>query len=396
MTRGKARIKTPETLRELAATVARACRLIEGPQGVLNVLDALMNSDRLPTKELAKLAKLPLPVTAAIKKELQKRGIISTDGPATLSASGRSLLEESLGISSYHPTICPTCLGKRHRQPPGFPELTNKISNYLRNRPRVDVKLDQSQAEPETSMLRAAYMVAQGGILGRRVLFLGDDDLVSIVTLIWVRESIGLKALSKIDVTVVDTDTRYLDFIKDICAKENLNISLMEHDLRDPLPEGTGLFDTFATDPPYTAPGGSLFVSRGLECLVKDGTGKGFLCFGESRPDILGEVERRMSEMGLVMLEVIPGFNRYVGCSILANSSTLFHLSAPLSAHPLIRGRYDGKLYTNEFRGHPKRYTCVKCKESVLISSGMRYETIEELKDEGCPFCNGKKFKAYG
>jgi len=166
--------------------------------------------------------------------------------------------------------------------------------------------------------------------------------------------------------------------------------------LRDPFPEGFGPFDTFATDPPYTAPGCSLFVSRALEVVVRNGTGKGFLCFGESRPDVLGEAERSLSEMGLATLEIIPGFNRYAGCSVLASSSALFHLSVPVSAHPVIRERYDGKLYTNEFRAHPKRYTCIACKQAILVGSGMTYETIEELKKVGCPACNKTKFKAYG
>jgi len=388
--------KSSVTLKDLSEQVANACHLREGPQGVVQVVFALTNAERLPTKDLARQARLPLPVVAAVKKELQKRGILRVDGPASLSDVGRSLIQRSWGGTRVQETTCPVCKGRGHRWPPGFPELLNKVSNCYRNRPRVDVKLDQSQAEPETSLLRASYMVARGGVLGRRVLILGDDDLISLSILLWVRETVGPESLKHCSVVVVDKDTRYLEFISDIADRENLSIETVEHDLRLPLPGKLGQFDSFATDPPYTVPGCQLFVSRALERLVRNGTGMGFLCFAQSRLDTLGEVQRSLADMGLAILEMIPGFNRYVGCSILANASALFHLSVSPNARPIIEGPHNGKLYTRDFRGGLRVYSCSECKEQVSVGPGQGYQTVEALKEDGCTFCGGKKFKSYG
>ena len=387
---------TQANLKQLNVEVAEACRLLEGPQGVARVVLALVNEERLPTRELARQAHLPLPVVAAIKKELQKRGILRIDGPACLTEAGRALLERSLGMRHFADTQCPACRGIGHRHPPGYPEIINKVSNYYQNRPRVDTKLDQSQAEPETSLLRAAYMLAKGAVLGRKMLFLGDDDLVSLATLIWVRETIRPQALKKMKVAVVDKDPRYIEYLGDLCKRENLEIALLEHDLREPLPKEITDYETFVTDPPYTLPGSNLFISRGVDALVKDGTGMGFFCFGDSRQTLLGEVQKCLCEMELIALEIVPGFNRYVGSSILANSSAMLWLAVPVTAHPLLEGEYTGKLYTYDFKGRHKIYSCLSCGRKFSVGSGRHFETVESLKEVGCPSCGEKKFKAYG
>lgn len=388
--------KAPLTLRNLSEQVAEACQLIEGPQGVVQVLLALVNGEKVPTRDLARQSRLPLPIVAAIKNELQKRGILRTDGPATLSDMGRSLMQRSLGGTRFQETLCPVCKGRGHRWPPGFPELLNKVTNYSRNRPRVDVKLDQSQAEPETSLLRASYMVARGAVLGKRVLLLGDDDLISLSLLLWVRETVGPDALKQCHVVVVDLDERYLEFIQEMSDRENLSVQTIHHDLRSPLPKSIGTFDTFATDPPYTPAGCRLFVSRGIERTVKDGTGMGFLSFAQSRSDLLGEVQKSLADMGLVILAMIPMFNRYLGCSVLANSSALFQLAVLPDSTPLIQDVYKGTLYTRDGKTKLKKYRCLKCKCEFEVGPGQEFQTIEALKEHGCSSCSGKKFKAYG
>ncbi|HNT37455.1 MAG TPA: bis-aminopropyl spermidine synthase family protein, partial [bacterium] len=165
---------------------------------------------------------------------------------------------------------------------------------------------------------------------------------------------------------------------------------------RTPLPRNLGSFDTFATDPPYTVAGCRLFVSRALERMTKDGTGMGFLCFGQSRSDLLAEVQKSLCGMGLVVQEMIPMFNRYLGCSVLANSSALFHLSVSTDAAPLIRDVYEGSLYTRDSKGKAKKYHCMKCKGEYEVGPGHPIQTIEALKEHGCSSCGGRKFKAYG
>ena len=119
-------------------------------------------------------------------------------------------------------------------------------------------------------------MLEKGDIEGRKILFLGDDDLTSIAA--------GLFNAAK-EVAVVDLDTRLLQTIKDISEEEGLRIRLVEHDLRKPLPEQLrGRYDTVFTDPPYTHPGLTLFLSRGIMALEKRVGAAVYLSFAHQSP----------------------------------------------------------------------------------------------------------------
>ena len=88
-----------------------------------------------------------------------------------------------------------------------------KLKQYSRLRPKPYTKLDQAYATPETALRRALYMMAEGDLEGRDVLFLGDDDLTSLAA--------GLLKIAK-SITVIDIDVRILDLIDDISRREKL------------------------------------------------------------------------------------------------------------------------------------------------------------------------------
>src|SRR5262245_66684770 len=73
-------------------TVARATRLREGPAGVAAVLRAVYRAGSLRLQDAAREARLPLPVTTAIRRELEKAGLLERKHGLALTPSGRSFV----------------------------------------------------------------------------------------------------------------------------------------------------------------------------------------------------------------------------------------------------------------------------------------------------------------
>ena len=69
--------------------VAAAVGLAEGEAGIRDILAALLTAEPAAVREVARLAELPVPIVAAVCGELRKRGIVDTQRPVRLTASGR-------------------------------------------------------------------------------------------------------------------------------------------------------------------------------------------------------------------------------------------------------------------------------------------------------------------
>ncbi len=102
------------------------------------------------------------------------------------------------------------------------------FSKYRENRPKPDRNFDQFFATEETVLRRAVLLGNISAISQKSLLFLGDDDLTSVAF------SLLYKAKK---VTVVDIDSRLLQFLRMVAQKEGLSIETFEHDLRNPLPK---------------------------------------------------------------------------------------------------------------------------------------------------------------
>src|SRR5947207_2212309 len=83
------------------------------------------------------------------------------------------------------------------------------------------------------------------------------------------------RALDKGDltrgVTVIESDGRRVEFLRDAARDEGIAIEAIGHDLRNPLPpQLRRAFDVTATDPSYTLAGAKLFLARAAEALEGD------------------------------------------------------------------------------------------------------------------------------
>src|ERR1700686_2304291 len=82
--------------------IAQATRLREGPSGVLAVLRAVYRSGTLRLQEAAREARLPLPVATAIRRELEKAGLLERKHGLSLTETGQRFVETVLGLGVTH------------------------------------------------------------------------------------------------------------------------------------------------------------------------------------------------------------------------------------------------------------------------------------------------------
>lgn len=216
--------------------------------------------------------------------------------------------------------------------------LLMRIESY---RQRANRNFDQFPATPETSVRRALLMEQHLNLAGRRIVFMGDNDLTSI--------AIGLLG-GATQLTVLDIDTRVLDLIKEVAAEEQLPIECHEYDARAPLDQGLRRsFDVVVTDPPYTRAGITLFLSRGAE-LLGNPNGSTYLSYGSSLRAREREVavQQSIGDLGWLIYRLYPRFNEYFAAGSIGSRSNLYWLLATPQTRSSNRGRFVGDLYTGQ------------------------------------------------
>ena len=72
----------------VVAEVASAVGLAEGPAGVRDVLRVIAHHEPVATREVGRLAELPVPIVAAVCNELRKRGVVDRARPVRLTPAG--------------------------------------------------------------------------------------------------------------------------------------------------------------------------------------------------------------------------------------------------------------------------------------------------------------------
>jgi predicted methyltransferase len=389
----------------LLKRVAERSQLREGPQGIENVLRAIYRAQNAPESEpltgraLARMVRLPVPVITAVRRELEREGVVEPGPHIRLTDEALAAIagtwDWSTAPGATDSLVCKVCDGTGIAPVgPKWESILATLRRHFKDNPTVDVTLDQSHCTPETSLRRVAFMHEHGALAGKDVLVLGDDDSLSAAV------ALAGKALSPTGrlarrVVAVDTDERILTHLRDIAVAEGVLIGLVRYDLRKSLPKDLqGEFDTVATDPAYTLPGLELFLSRAVEAVKPDG-GRIFLSFGHRPPDEQLAVQRAIADMGLVLEQLIPNFNSYVGASVLAGVSDMFLLSTTGQSRPLLEGEYTGPLYTGQVRPTLRMYACTSCGTQVAVGGegGGQYSTVEELKAWGCPACGEHNFR---
>jgi predicted methyltransferase/DNA-directed RNA polymerase subunit RPC12/RpoP len=354
----------------ISRDVARAVDLREGPGGVVTLLREVARHEPLAVRELSRLTGLPVPVVAATCGELRARGVIERTRPVSLTPLGRSLAGPQPDASAPLVAI---------EVPPALEALRAELEGRAAAAPPADPILDQAHCTVETKLRRAAYLLDAGRLAAGPMLFLGDDDLISL--------AVALSTPTPPELVAVDVDERLAAFL----GEPGSGVTARVYDARDPLPDDLrGRFATVVTDPPYTVAGADLFVSRAAEALGPEG-GEVLLSFGPKSPAETLAVERALNDMGFFTRALLRNFNEYVGAGTLGGVSHLYHLGA-VEPRPRVEGRYDGDLYTAG-PGRTRPYRCMECGDETSVGPGEEHATIGDLKAAGCPRCGERRFQ---
>ena len=330
--------------RRIVAEVAAAVGLAEGEAGVDAVIAALARLEPVSTRRLSRTVELPVPIVAAVCGELRKRGVVAEERPAQLTRTGRRIFAG--GRLQLDRSACPTCAGLGSVVPGDLGRPAAELAKIARTAPKPRLDLDQCHCTVGTKLRRVLAMNDADALVGRRILLLGDDDLVSLALQSVVRAR-GRGPTVR-ELTVLDVDPAVISFLDARLASAPFPVSCVVHDLRGPLPAPLeSRFDTIATDPPYTVAAARLFLSRAAEALRGPG-GNVFFSFGSRRPGAAREVQRAIGEAGFVIRRLVPDFNEYVGAGALGGASHLYHLVATREARPVLSGSSDAPLYTGD------------------------------------------------
>lgn len=382
---------------QLLNEIALATSLREGAEGVAQIIRRIYSEGPINLKKLATSSKLPLPVVAAVRKELERRHLASREPTGIgLTQRGIEFVEKQLKVTTKFDPSWQSSPEHKEKVPAKFQSALAELDSYFQARPSVDVTMDQTSALPESSIRRALYMYESGALEGKNVILIGDDDLVSLAIALVGRAMDRPKLCERL--VVVELDQRILDHIASVSRTHDFQIECISHDLRHQLPASLlNQFDTAETDPPYTLSGLNLFLSRGVSALKAGIGNQVFLSFGSKSPEEMLRVQQSLGNMGLVVNELMGSFNQYEGASILGGTSQFIHLLSTKSTRPLIANDlYEAPIYTGDVAPTRRRYRCTSCKELVVVGQGQQIKTIEELKDAGCPNCGNKNLRYEG
>jgi predicted methyltransferase len=380
----------------IAREVAAAVGLAEGPSGVRDVLRAIALSEPVPASQISRMAELPIPIVTAVCNELRKRAVVDRSRPVRLTEQARATLTSA---GQRLDPACGCCGGLGLRIPAELAALATELERPAGGAPPARMELDQTHCTIETKIHRVLRLHQAGALDGKKIVLLGDDDLIAVTIARFARLTGTAAAIRGL--TVIDTDPAVLTWIAEQSAGTGVAVDLVEHDLRQPLPDGVaGRFDVACTDPPYTVPGAELFLSRAVEALQPRPGQHVFFSFGGRRPAETLRTQQLIAGLGLVIRSLTPNFNSYLGAGILAGTSHLYHLRSTDAAAPLIVGEYAGPLYTADSRTEQSRpYRCAGCGAVYQVGRAgpaeprPEWAQIADLQAAGCPACGGATFR---
>jgi len=368
-------------------------QLQEGKHVIEQLLLECYLNPGISTKELARKTLLPTPVAAAIKRELIKAGALIQERGVRCTLEGESWIEREWGYRGLDRSLYRKLL----HETMWIEELQDVLAileELFSLRPSANVQIDQSKCTPETSLRRAVLCLKHHALIGKKILCVGDDDLVSVSIGLLLQRLFptGEHTVTRVD--VLDIDERFLQYIETISRERGLPIQCRRLDLREPLPMRLhGQYDCFFTDPPYTLQGMSLFVSRGIQALKRDKGLPIFLSFAHKSPAFTLAMQRELVRMGLTVSANFPRFNEYEAAEMIANRSQMFILRTTDQTKPEYPEAFTDALYTGEVRQTLRTYCCKQCSREVQVGTKGEFATIEQLKNERCPRCGHDMFE---
>jgi len=255
--------------------------------------------------ELMGLCDVPFAVLPLIFEECARAGLLERRGDhLELTPAGEAFVHRQ-GWAPPLRARCPHCGGRGLNLSP-LSDLLERFREASRDRPQPRQAFDQGYVTPETTVARIALMKARGDLDGKRLIVLGDDDLLGLAAAL----DGGPRRI-----TVLEVDPELAAFIEG--ARERWGLDTLEtrqQDLRDPLPDALlGAYDTFATDPVESLEGCKLFLTRGLVALAGSGSA-GYFGLTRHEASLLKwhQLQSWLLAQGTAITDGIDDFNAYV------------------------------------------------------------------------------------
>lgn len=313
-----------------------------GSDDVARVMRALLEySDAW---QVAGHANVPFADLITILQKLRDRELVEFRGSQLLLTRSGAEWAGSLQAVCAEPVTCQVCAGSGFEFEP-FHDAYDRFVPLIARRPPPEATYDQGALTAESVFRRLALMYAKGDVAGKRILLLGDDDLLSL--------ALALTGLPR-EIVVVEIDARLCAFIEHIAATRQLNVRVIQHDAREKLPgELRAHFDTFVTDPSETIQGLLLFVEKGLAMLQPGGAHAGYF--------------------GITLIEAsLHKWNLWERHLLQNHALVLTHISEPFSLYA--KGNAGGGAVNVNFQ--PMREPPV---EPWYRASFFRVETLSEF-----------------
>ncbi len=349
------------------------------------------------SKALARELLLPVPVLTALKKECIKLGIWKQEKGAgiTVTEEGKRYFEKDYGFEGIDKALYLSILENKKDRNLLIQELSNKYRELFKQRPTVDVTVDQAKCTVETSFRRAMLCLSNGTLIGKRILCLGDDDFICIALGLLLQQIFPTKTSYRSNICVFEIDERYIKYINELSAHYSLPVKCERIDLKSPLPISLlNSFDCLFTDSPYTLEGASLFLSRGISALKRERGLNIFFSFGNKPINELLSLQKCFQLHGLSIREMYQQFNEYEGASLLGNTGQMIILETTDQTRAIIPvdKKSNRNIYTGIIKLRNSIYSCKECKHPFVTGANRRFRTIEKLKENGCPLCGCKFF----
>lgn len=314
-------------LDEISKIVRRKTGVKITARDVERVISALKTSDNFWT--VVGISGVPIPCVAQIVKELGSGGYLRLDDRIKLLERFQS---EFRGIFAPIKLSCEACSGRSI----SFDGLGiyERFMEIQKSRPMPIQEYDQGYITPESTLSRVAFAIDRGDVVGRKIVVLGDDDLVSL--------ALGLTNMSE-EIVVLEIDERLAEFINNIANKHKIKVETYVFDLKGSIPDKfMAYFDTFFTDPPEALKAFCLFVAKGVYTLKGEGSAGYFgLTQVDSSLSKWRKIQKFVTSTGACITDIIRDFNEYVTWDY--HEKTLASRLAPLRTPP------DGIWYRSAF-----------------------------------------------
>lgn len=204
----------------------------------------------------------------------------------------------------FSSTHCPACEGRGLVNSLFLSEIAREFRKLVNSRPLATGEFNQGFILPDYSIYRLQFMHNRGDLKGKKVAFLGDDDLVSL--------GAALTGVCE-EIVALDIDNRILEYLDQTVPKYFQNFSTVLYDVNNKWPEKyLGYFDVIFTDPVETSEGMKLFLSRSVEGLKGKGCSLYFGITHQESPLFKWKyIQESLIKMNLCITDLIRDFNIY-------------------------------------------------------------------------------------